>query len=353
MRVFMAVLMAGCLAAAQEAETLRNRSEAARRLSETAQRAAQGERDYERGQRALDGRRWDEAVAAFEKAAERGGSRADAALYWKAWSLNRLGRRDEALAALDTLDKSWPASRWSNDAKALELEVRQSAGQSVSPEGHDVEDLQLIAINSLIHMDPDRALPLLEKLLAESRSPRVKERTLFVLAQTNSPRARQALEGAARGGANPDLQVKAITYLALHGRDKEERFRILSEVYGASSDAAVKRAVLRGFMAAGAADRLVQAARTEGDPALRGEAVRLLGATKVEPGILEAMYGSEQDSGVRRQILNALAMKGDARALIGLARKETDPQLRKAIVERLSTMKAKEAADYMMEILNQ
>jgi hypothetical protein len=34
-----------------------------------------------------------------------------------------------------------------------------------------------------------------------------------------------------------------------------------------------------------------------------------------------------------------------------MARQETDPALRKRIVERLSTMKDKEAVDYMMEIL--
>ena len=34
-----------------------------------------------------------------------------------------------------------------------------------------------------------------------------------------------------------------------------------------------------------------------------------------------------------------------------MARQETDPALRKRIVERLSMMKDKEAVDYMMEIL--
>jgi hypothetical protein len=34
-----------------------------------------------------------------------------------------------------------------------------------------------------------------------------------------------------------------------------------------------------------------------------------------------------------------------------MARQETDPALRKRMVERLSMMKDKEAVDYMMEIL--
>ena len=41
----------------------------------------------------------------------------------------------------------------------------------------------------------------------------------------------------------------------------------------------------------------------------------------------------------------------NAATLVQMARQETDPALRKRIVERLSTMKEKEAVDYMMEIL--
>src|SRR5579872_3177738 len=51
------------------------------------------DRAYERGERALDNRRWDEALEAFTQAAAAGGTRADGALYWKAYSLAKLGRR--------------------------------------------------------------------------------------------------------------------------------------------------------------------------------------------------------------------------------------------------------------------
>jgi hypothetical protein len=39
--------------------------------------------------------------------------------------------------------------------------------------------------------------------------------------------------------------------------------------------------------------------------------------------------------------------------LIELARKETDPQLKKRILQRLADTKTPEATDYMMEILGQ
>lgn len=39
------------------------------------------------------------------------------------------------------------------------------------------------------------------------------------------------------------------------------------------------------------------------------------------------------------------------KTLVELARKETDPAMKKTIVERLSMSRAKEATDYMMELL--
>src|SRR5471030_1905482 len=111
---------------------------------------------YQSGQGALDSRHWDEALEDFSQAASRGGSRADGALYWKAYTLNRLGRRDEALAAIAELAKSYAGSRWLDDARALELEVKQTRGQPVSPDEATDEDLKLLALNGLVQSDPDR-----------------------------------------------------------------------------------------------------------------------------------------------------------------------------------------------------
>ena len=61
------------------------------------------------------------------------GTKADAALYWKAYAQNKLGQRPEALATINILLKDYPKSRYLSDAKALEVEVKQRvrpAGQS-------------------------------------------------------------------------------------------------------------------------------------------------------------------------------------------------------------------------------
>src|SRR5438105_9382326 len=122
------------------------------------------DRTYDRGQRALDGRNWDQALLMFSQVTASCGSRADGALYWKAYALAKLGRRDEAVAAIAELRKSYATSRWLDDAKALELEVKQAGGQKMTPEAESDEDLKLMAINGLVQSDPERALPLVENL---------------------------------------------------------------------------------------------------------------------------------------------------------------------------------------------
>ncbi len=188
------------------------------------------DRLYSAGQGALDSRQWDEAVEYFGQVVSRNGARVDGALYWKAYALGKLGRRDEANAAIAELRKSYAGSRWLDDAKALELELKQASGQSVSPEGESDEELKLMAINGLMQSDPERAIPLLEGQLKGSASPKVKRNTLFVLAQSNSPKAQALLEQIARGGANPDLQVKAITYMDQRRRPNNNP-QLLSEIY--------------------------------------------------------------------------------------------------------------------------
>jgi hypothetical protein len=67
---------------------------------------------------------------------------------------------------------------------------------------------------------------------------------------------------------------------------------------------------------------------------------------------LASMYGSETDPALRGEIINALFIQGNAKALVDLARKETNPEMKKAIVSKLAVMGSKEGADYMMELLS-
>lgn len=307
---------------------------------------------YRSGSRAIDKREYESAVEQFDRIVDRKSPRVDGALYWKAYAQNKLGRRDQALATLAQLQKEYPQSRWLNDAKALEVEVRQASGQRVSPDAESDEDLKLLAINALMSSDPDRALPLLQKVLGDAKaSPRVKERALFVVAQNRDQRGRDILMSIAKGGANPDMQLKAVEYLGVFGRGNTQA---LVDIYTANSDIPVKRAVIRGLMMSGDSDRLLAIAKSEKAPELRKEAIRTLGTMKSERTgeALLSLYGSESDQSVKAAIVDGLFIQRNAKAMVDIARKEPDMSLKKEIVQRLATMRSKEATDYMLELLN-
>lgn len=391
--------------AAQEArEQARDAEERVREARETA-------RDkYEAALDAIDDSRWEAAREKFDEIARDGGSNADAALYWRAYCENKLGRRSDALASIGEMEHRYPQSRWQSDAKALDLQVRNETGQPISPQSQGDEDLKLLAINSLMQSDPSQALPLLEKVLNGTGSPKLKERALFVLAQSGSPEASQILVRIAQGNSNPDLQRKAVRYLGLFAGSRG--VDALSQIYSSSSDEEVKRAILQSFMLAGARDRLYAAAQNEKNSDLQRDAVQLLGVSgarddlwklyqagtpeDVRRSILQAlfisgdsdhleelakgeknedlriaairdmglmgrdrtgstlvsMYAGAKDPAASHAVLQALFLQGNAQAIVDIARKETDPEMKKEAVQKLSLMHSKVATDYLLEILN-
>ena len=364
---------------------------------------------YDAGTDALDEAHWDRARDKFQQVADMNLSHADAALYWKAYAENKLGRRADALATLSILHQKYPQSRWLNDAKALEIEVRQSSGQAPHPENQSDEDLKLLALNGAMQMECGEAVPMLEKFLHGSGSPKLKARALFVLAQGGCQQARDVIDKIARGQSNPELQRKAIEYLGLFG-GKGSR-QTLADIYASSNEIDVKRQILRSFMISGEKDRVLAAAKNEKVSELRREAIRNLGVMgaqdelwqlyQTEPvlenkeAILQSMfisgssdrlleiarteknaelrrkairnlglmgaktgdalidiYAKDSEFDDKREVLNALFLEGNAHAIVAIARKESNPDLKKIAVEKLALMHSKEATEYMMEILN-
>ena len=392
----------------------RDREQAARDREQEARDREQASRDrvegqYERAQRAIERGEWARATEQFRALANANFPRADAALYWQAYSLDKLNRQAEALTTVAELLKNFPMSRWLNDARALEIAMRQRAGQPVSPDQQNDDDLKLLAIQGLQQMDPAQGVPLLEKILQGTQSPRLKERALFVLAQSNSPRAQQVLADVAKGNSNPDLQRKAIQYLGMHGNTANRQ--LLADIYGSAADIDIKRQILRSFMIAGDKQRVLAAATSEKSPELRAEAVRQLGvmgardelwqlyqkesSVEVKQQMLQGMmvsgdvahltevansdsnmelrrraiqqlgvtgggrsgdtlvsiYNRQTDPRAKSAAIDGLFISGNAAALVTLARKETDRDLKRRMVEKLALMNSPEAKEYMLELL--
>ena len=302
-------LAAGQAASEQDKKKLdeaRARSDQARKEIEKAQHNAQlevtkvqealkeAQRElelYTKGTAALDMARYEKALQAFAEAAALKGAKADSALYWKAFSEYKVAAMQTALESLKEIQKNFPDSRWLEQALALELEVKGAMGKPVSPAATPDEELKLLALNGLLNTDAEQALPMLEKMINGQQPLLLKKRALFVVSQSKSPKVREILTSVAKSSPDPDLQLEALQYLQMLG---------------------------------GAGD------------------------TK----LLSDIYSTSKDPDVKARVINALFVQADARTLVDMARKETDPAMRKRIVERLSMMKSKDATEYLMELIN-
>src|SRR5215472_12445759 len=63
---------------------------------------------YDDGREDLDEERYDRAAARFKQLADMNGPQTDAALYWKAYAENRMGKRDSALTPIADLKRRFP-----------------------------------------------------------------------------------------------------------------------------------------------------------------------------------------------------------------------------------------------------
>jgi len=326
---------------------------------------------YDDGRDDLDEERYERAAAKFKELADMNGPQTDAALYWKAYAENRLGKRDSALTTLADFKRRFAQSRWAKDAAALEIEVRQSTGQKPNPEAESDQDLKSLALRALLQSEPDKAIPMAEKMLNGSSSPKDKAKVLFLIAQTGSPQGMQVLANIARGQSNPELQRKAVEYLGMFGgvrggveggveggvkggvsgpkRGSTTSRQLLAEVYASTTDESVKRAVLRSYMLSGDKENLFAAAKSEKNEALRREAIRQLGLVH---GVneLQQLYQAETSTELRREILQAFFLAGESGKLVQAAQSEKDPELRRAAIRNLGLIHSDDSAKALQTI---
>ena len=355
----------------------------------------------------LDEGEYNDAIKQFDEVIKIHGRKADGALYWKAYALNKAGSKAQALTMIGELRKNYPKSNWLRDAGALEQEIR---GAAVNPENIPDEELKLLALQSLMNSDPEKAVPLLEKVVQGNYSPKLKDKALFVLSQSGSEKAQQILMALAKANNQPDLQKRAIRYMGMNGNGRNRA--VLKEIYASSTDVGVKKTVFQAWLMCGCKDDVAALARTEKNPELRREAIRYLGMmggraellefyknspdaetreaavgamllcgcahelaeivqTEKDPAVLDKaintlglvggeeslatlakLYGSQADIATKKKVINALFLHGAGKEMVALARKETNPELKKALIQKMSLMSSPEITEYMMEILN-
>lgn len=270
---------------------------------------------YWQGHESLKDGRWEEALARFKQLEEQlqrsEPQAADAALYWQAYALSKSRRSAEARAVVDRLRSRYPASRWLDEASRLA--------------GRDADQGSLVeaALDGLLAAPPERALPLLKKVLEGDHPPRTKQRALFVLSQLDSAEASAAVLALAKRKDDP-LQREAIQMLGISGGMKA--LAALESLYSESEEAA-RRAVLDAWMVADHLPGLEQAARDGRHPELQRHAIHLLGALEADR-VLEGLLDARGDDDMQRAVLQSLGVSGNRPALTRFAQSDAPDALR-------------------------
>ena len=194
-----------------------------------------------------------------------------------------------------------------------------------------------------MNSEPERTVPLLEKVINDPKNTLgIKRRALFVLSQVRSDKSRDIVAQYAKGGSNPDLQIRRHDYLgAFRSKDSQQT---LADVYASVNDVSVKRAVLRSMMTSRDAAHLFNAAKSEQNVDLRREAIRDLGLVKATAELAQ-LYSTESNPDLKETIIESIWLSRDLDKLIEIAKNEKDARLRGDAIRRLGLMRDTKAAD--------
>jgi HEAT repeat protein len=204
------------------------------------------------------------------------------------------------------------------------------------------EALALAAMEGLMSQSPQRALPVLKKVLTGPQSALVKERALFVLSQMDEPEA-QAILLETASAANSPLRREAIRNIGIGGNTKS--LAALQPLY-AAGDSSVKAQVLEAWLIAGRKADVYQAALNAKSEADASNAIRTLSAM----GAVEELrkLGELQKHG--NSLLEAYAIAGDLASLRKIADAPGELSVRSEAIRRIGMIDTDAARTALRQI---
>jgi TolA-binding protein len=346
-------------------------SSAERRLSRLAFAQSGGEADaaaksFREGRDLIEEENWEAAEKHFKEfiADNPRHKNADAALYWLAFALKKQGNFRDADRTLERLIKSYAKSEWKDDAQAMRIEIAPQLGDQTpinqaldGGRASGDEEMKMIALQSLLHSNPDRALPILQDLLKpESKASKNLKQTAVALIGQSGARGISTLLEVARNNRDNDLRRTAMVWLGLSGDDRA--FEYLREMITQGSD----KELLDSAVVAVAQSRnpkaralLSEIVRSNGSLEMRKAAIIQLALFGGDSAFdeLSALYNSESNVELKKQLLTAFSMSGGARAkakIEEVARNETNTELRKTALFWFGQRGGEATLDTLMQI---
>lgn len=204
------------------------------------------------------------------------------------------------------------------------------------------EELALAALEGLMAQSPERALPIIKKVLAGPQSTVVKQRAMFVLSQIDSQEARDILTQTAR---SPDsaLRGEAIRSIGIGGDPRA--LDSLQSIYSAGSPE-VKKEVLQAWLIAGRKEAVYQVALNAKSEEEANEAIRLLGVM----GATDELRKLGEKPNAASGLVEAYALSGDLTSLRKIAESSGDPAVRINAIRMIGIIRSDAARTALREI---
>jgi HEAT repeat protein len=217
---------------------------------------------YREARRALSDANYTRAAELFGRIRERypNSTYTADAYYWQAFSLQKNDRLDEALRLLDEQGRRFPNANTRREARTLTARIRgelarrgdANAAQetiegaeraAVSCPDED-DDIRIAAVNGILQMDAERAMPILKKIIArrDACSIELRRKAMFIVSQKNSAEAADILLTAAQSDPDDEVREQAVFWLSQVRDDRA--VDMLAKILTESNSQSVKEKAL-------------------------------------------------------------------------------------------------------------
>jgi len=303
---------------------------------------------YRRAREALNRRNYTQAADLFRQVTSRypKSPSAPSAMYFRAFSLYQAGSVDrmrESRDVLTALEKNYPNADLA-DAKTLRTrvcgelaqhgdaqcaaEVAKIAGRTETGSGksaatssqgarcsEDDDDERVVALNALLQMDSDRAMPILKKVL-ERRDPCsyvLRRKAVFLVSQKGGEEAADILMQTAKNDPDQETREQAVFWL---GQVRSDRaVPLLEDLLKNSKDNEIKNKALFALsqQSAPRAGQVLRdfAERETEDQELREQAIFWLGQKRSEDNAtyLKGLYSRVKTDALKEKIIFSLSQQ--------------------------------------------